>query len=376
MQNNNGSILIVDDQPENLRVAIELLKRMGLHQEVLLAPNGAIAYDLACEHVPELILTDWEMPIMNGLELIKKLKQNTNTAEIPIIMITAVKTGYEDMKEAFEAGVHDYLRKPFNETEFFARIQSTLKLYDSFRKIKEQKNSLEQLNTQLQSKNKELDQFSYVLSHDLKAPLRGISNVVSFIEEDHQEGMNPDLLEFFGNIKERASRMDALIDGVLTYSKAGKEESSISSFPLKGLIDEILETIAAPSGFVFHIPNELPEITCNRIKLSQIITNLFSNAVKHHQSDSGNIYLNVEFLEEDGFRFAIKDDGPGVPSHLLEKIFHIFETGNGQRRVDSSGIGLAIVKKLVGQLGGNIALESTHGEGSTFIFNIPNHTNV
>ena len=131
------SILVVDDKAQNIIATTELLRRMEIGNKIYSAPNGKVGLELARKIQPVVILTDWEMPEMNGIELVRQIKSDPETSEIPIIMITAVMTDFESMNEAFDAGVHDYLRKPFHDLEFFARVRNTLRLQQTFSQLKE-----------------------------------------------------------------------------------------------------------------------------------------------------------------------------------------------------------------------------------------------
>lgn len=244
------------------------------------------------------------------------------------------------------------------------------------RELAKKNQELKDKNAELKDKNAELDQFAYIVSHDLKAPLRGITSIIDIIEEDHMEDLNEDIQEMFKMVKKRSRRMDDLINGILSYARAGKMDTEISTFNLGELITEILDSIAAPASFNFVIPKELPEMRCSYVQLGQVFANLLGNAVKYHDKGAGTITLSIKNTETGMIRFSVIDDGPGIPEKYHKKLFAMFETANEESRTDSTGVGLAIVKKLVEQMGGEIGLFSEVGKGSEFWFTWPQNQEV
>ena len=223
-----------------------------------------------------------------------------------------------------------------------------------------------QLEKELKERNQELSLFSHTVSHDLKAPLRGISNLAGWISEDLSETIDPDILANLELMRSRVSRMDTLIDGLLDYAKVGNTEASLETFSVKQLLKEIVDWLSIPDSFVVELPAELPPITTHRVLLSQVLANLIGNAYKHHDSPNGRIQITVQ---PDGeiWRFSVTDDGPGIAPENQERVFDIFKTLSGADK-NNTGIGLSIVKKLVETHGGTITLESQIGMGTTFNF--------
>ncbi len=215
-------------------------------------------------------------------------------------------------------------------------------------------------------RNQELNRFSHTVSHDLKAPLRGISNLAGWISEDLSETVDPDILANLELMRSRVSRMDSLIDGLLNYAKVGNTEASLETFRVEQLLSEIVDSLSIPDRFVVELPAELPSITTHRVLLNQVLANLIGNAYKHHNRPDGKIQVLVQ---PDGeiWRFSVTDDGPGIAPENQERVFDIFKTLSGNDK-NNTGIGLSIVKKLVETHGGKITLESQLGMGTTFSF--------
>jgi PAS domain S-box-containing protein len=215
-------------------------------------------------------------------------------------------------------------------------------------------------------RNQELNLFSHTVSHDLKAPLRGISNLAGWIQEDLPATVDPDILANLELMRSRISRMDSLIDGLLNYAKVGNTEASLETFSVEQLLSEIIDSLSIPDRFVVELPTELPSITTHRVLLNQVLANLIGNAYKHHDRSDGRIQITVQ---PDGeiWRFSVTDDGAGIAPENQERVFDIFKTLSGNDKTNT-GIGLSIVKKLVETHGGTITLESQIGMGTTFNF--------
>lgn len=224
-----------------------------------------------------------------------------------------------------------------------------------------------QTTRELEKRNKELDQFAYVTSHDLKAPLRAIANLSEWIEEDLQEVITPDTQKQMNLLRGRVHRMEALINGLLKYSRIGRVKTEPETVNVSQLLAEIIDSLAPPQEFTIEIVGEMPTLVTEKIPLQQVFSNLISNAIKHHDREDGKVTIEVK--EQDIFyEFAVSDDGMGIAEQYHNKIFVIFQTLESRDKRENTGIGLAIVKRIVNELGGNISLESEVGKGTTFRF--------
>ncbi|MEG3986354.1 PAS domain S-box protein [Microcoleus sp. S28C3] len=222
----------------------------------------------------------------------------------------------------------------------------------------------------LRKRNQELDQFAYVVSHDLKAPLRAIANLSSWIEEDLSDSMTEDTLHQMNLLRGRVHRMEGLIEGLLQYSRVGRIQVSSENVEVEKLLAEIIDSLAPPPGFEIKIEPGMPTFVTEKLPLQQVFSNLISNAIKHNRCESGNVKISVKELD-DFYEFSVEDDGPGIAPEYHDKVFVIFQTLEARDKVENTGIGLSLVKKIVEGQGGNISLESAEGQGATFRFTWP-----
>lgn len=237
----------------------------------------------------------------------------------------------------------------------------------------EQRSAEKALETKVEELNQsrgELEQFAYITSHDLKAPLRAIQNLTSWIREDIEDMVQDDTKRNLDLLQSRVRRMHRMIDDILEYSRIGKREVEIESVDVAALLDEILDLLQPPDDFSIVIQEGMPTLETAATPLRQVFFNLIGNALKHHPETRGRIDVRVED-EGDRYAFSVEDDGAGIPEEYQEKIFSMFQTLQSRDKVEGSGIGLAMVKKILESCGGGIQVISRNGEGSRFRFTWP-----
>jgi PAS domain S-box-containing protein len=231
--------------------------------------------------------------------------------------------------------------------------------------------NLARLARQLKRSNEELDQFAYVTSHDLKAPLRGIANLSQWIEEDLGDRFTPEGHRQMNLLRGRVHRMEALIDGLLRYSRIDRAPMKGERVDTRALLRDVIDLLSPPAGFLMDVSPDLPTLTTTRLALQQVFMNLVGNAIKHHDHpEHGRVRVTAEDAGE-FYEFRVTDDGPGIDPTYHEKVFIIFQTLEPRDKVEGTGIGLAIVKKTVERFGGTIRVESAPGRGATFAFTWP-----
>jgi len=235
----------------------------------------------------------------------------------------------------------------------------------------EAQRALEEQAGLLKKLNQDLDDFAYVASHDLRAPMRGIDCLATWIEEDLGDAAPEDVKSNLRLMRQRIDRMDRMLNDILEYSRAGKESARTEVVHSAELIDEIVDWLDVGDKIEFLVQEGLPCVCVPRTSLQQIFLNLIGNAIKHHDREKGEIRISCE-IADDYLTFEVADDGPGIAPRYCERIFRMFETLARRDDLESSGVGLAIVDRLVRSLGGMVWLEDTGEErGCRFRFSLP-----
>ncbi|GAK55615.1 multi-sensor signal transduction histidine kinase [Candidatus Vecturithrix granuli] len=251
------------------------------------------------------------------------------------------------------------------ETAERKRVEESLRLLND-----ELEQRVHQRTLDLETANKELKEFAYVVSHDLKAPLRGISRLAQWLEKDYADKLGEEGQEQLNLLAAQVRHMSALIDGVLRYSRAIHGSECEESIDLNVLVPQVIAMLMPPARITIRLIEELPVIYGDPIRIMQVFQNLLNNAVKFMDKPDGQITVHCE---DTGalWTFHVEDNGPGIDPRHHERIFQIFQTNTSPDQSESTGIGLTVVKKIVELYGGRVWVESTVGQGSRFSFTWP-----
>lgn len=419
-----GNILVVDDTPENLRLLSTMLTQRGYAPRCVI--NGQMALRACNSNPPDLILLDIMMPQMNGYEVCQHLKSDDKTRDIPVIFISA-KDELFDKVNAFTVGAVDYISKPFQFEEVLARIESHLTLRNLQKQLKQQnillqeeissrlavekaiqeknhilqkeistrravekalqeqnlllqqeifnrqsaESALVKSNQELARSNAELEQFAYVASHDLQAPLATIASYAQLLEKRSKDQLDSQANKFIGNIVHGCMRMQTLIDDLLEYSRVGKNQRPFQPTDCDRVVEQALTNLQAAVRETKAVItySDLPAITGDFSQLVQLFQNLIGNAIKYRHEAPPVIRVTA-CKSENNWLFSVADNGIGIAPQHQERIFQIFQRLHTQKEYSGTGIGLAICQKIVQRHGGSIWVESEPGQGSTFYFTL------
>jgi PAS domain S-box-containing protein len=241
------------------------------------------------------------------------------------------------------------------------------------RDISERKHAEEQrraLLEEISSANEELTNFAYVVSHDLKAPLRAIGSLANWLSTDYADKFDEEGKEHMRLLVNRVHRMGNLIDGILQYSRVGRVKESPIAVNLNKVLFDVIDLLAPPENIKVEVQANLPSVVVEPTRIQQVFQNLVSNAIKYMDKPQG--LVRVGCSDEGRFwRFSVADNGPGIEQRHFERIFQLFQTLAPRDKVESTGVGLALVKKIVEMYRGKISVESVVGEGTTFSFTLP-----
>jgi PAS domain S-box-containing protein len=360
MSTNNTDYLFSTDLTTNLMellpeglIVLDSTNCIEFANEAILKLLEFTGKQLSGKHISELFVNPDE-----GNLFITKLEENARIQNVENRFLTS---GKRILTASYSGTVVPRTEK--SET----RKLIVLRDVTNHRYVEER---LASANKALEKNNKELDQFAYIVSHDLKAPLRAISNLSLWLQEDLGPSLADENKKNLDMLRGRVLRMESLINGILEYSKLGREQIQTERIDLFKLLNEVIESIGPPPHFKVILDQPLPVLEAPRIMLIQIFSNLISNAIKYHDKKEGMIRIySVEKPTE--YQITVEDNGPGIPEEFCEKIFVIFQTLQSKDKFESTGIGLAIVKRIVEERGCKIWVESEVGKGSKFIFTWP-----
>jgi len=230
--------------------------------------------------------------------------------------------------------------------------------------------SLRDKNQLLESSNRDLEDFAYIASHDLKTPLSGIKSAALWLEEDLHD-LSEESRKLLGLMRSRIRRMETLLDDLLTFSRVGRTEMAATETKLADIFASIVEVLNPPPHIQVRTEGELPVIVTAGAQLEQVLRNLINNAIKHHDKPRGEVVLSAKRVG-DFVEFVVRDDGPGILPRFHEKIFELFQTLKRRDEAESTGMGLTIVKKLVERQNCRITVHSRgDGTGTEFRFRWP-----
>lgn len=360
-------ILVVDDIQKNIQVVGGILSMAGF--EVMPATSGAQAFERIKTQLPDLILLDFMMPEVNGIEVCKKLKSNPATKKIPVIFLTA-SNEMEHLVEAFAVGAVDYVTKPFQAEELLARVQTHIEL-------KKAREALWHYGQRLHELNDEKNEFLGIVAHDLRSPLSNIITSVNMVATDRKmERAQVD--EFLGIIQTSAQHMLHLVENLMDVNAIEQGRMKIDIAPcelgelLRGVTSNYQTKARAKSQELAMSEGEGPLVAmADPHSTIQIFDNLVSNAVKY--SPSGK-RIDVRLLRRNGvIRCEVEDQGPGLTKDDLTKMFGKFARLSAKPTAGepSTGLGLSIVKRMVEAGGGKVWCESEPGQGAKFIVELP-----
>jgi len=355
-------ILMVENDLSNRVLLQNSLSESSLSiSEVKYAESLKDAFELLDKNSFDVVLLDLNLPDSRGLDtFIKTSKKYPNIANIVITSQADEDLGLE----AVAGGANEHLIldrcNVYSLTKYI--------LYAIGHKQAEQ--ALMQLLTDVERANRELKDFAYTVSHDLKEPLRAIKTLANWISTDYADKLSKNDGEQIKLLLARVNQMNNLINGVLKYSGLRHVEEKHSPLDLNPFVSEVIDMIALPDNITITVENPLPVVQCEETRIMQVFQNLITNAVKYMDKAKGKIIIDcVE--EADFWKFSVADNGPGIEEKYFEKIFQIFQTISPQEVSESSGVGLAIVKKIVELYDGRVWVESEINRGSTFFFTLP-----
>jgi signal transduction histidine kinase len=417
----SATILIVDDTPANLGVIVESLEGHGYR--ILVATRGAEALRRAEYAQPDLVLLDVMMPDLNGFEICRQLKAQPRTRDIPVIFMTSLGT-VEDKLTGFAIGAVDYVTKPLHVEEVRARVDTHLSLRSMHIELERQNAQLQEyqrglefkvaertaelsdanhrlrveieerrraeeevrrLNAELEARvaertaqlttaNEELEAFAYSVSHDLRAPLRAIAGFAQVLTDDHRVDLAPEGRSYLDKVLLATTRMDTLIQELLTYARTGRGAVRAVPVSLEPVVQQLESTFGAriaATGAAFRVLRPLATPLGDATLIGQILTNLIDNALKYCPPERVPEVTISATASGTHVLLQVADNGIGIRPEHQERVFQVFQRLHTEREYPGTGIGLAIVAKAARAMSGEVTVESSMNHGSTFTVRLP-----
>ncbi|MDJ0658259.1 MAG: response regulator [Crocosphaera sp.] len=359
-----GDILIVDDVPENLQLLFTMLTEQGY--EVRRVLNGKQALNAVRVEPPDLILLDIKMPDMDGYEVCQRLKADATTQDIPVIFLSALNDSFDKVK-AFEVGGIDYISKPFQLQEVIIRVENQLTLLRMQRQLKRKNYELELI-------NKELEAFSYTISHDLRNHLNIINNITYLLNHKYAKKLDDVVHKYIQYLEDESTRMGEIIEDLwrLSESKSNYVDMILDSFNLSSMVDKIVDKLSIKSEgknkkFIIE-PNIY--VTGDEGLIRIALENLLDNANKYTAKIKEPCIEFGKLKKDDQIVYFVKDNGIGFDHKKADKLFTPFHRLHQDEEVPGTGIGLATVKRIIERHGGTIWCDAVPNEGATFYFTI------
>lgn len=361
-------ILIIED---NISLNEELIDWFTFEGfEAWSADNGLKGIEMAIQLLPDIILCDIMMPDMIGTEVIGNLRKNNSTRLIPFIFMTAL-SGRVNIRTGMELGADDYITKPFTRLELIKTVNTRLKKAENISEHTDTK--AQERTAQLDFTNRELEAFSYSVSHDLHTPLRALNGYASMLIEDYSELLDSEGKRMLNAIVDQSNKMGCLIDDLLSFSRINMNEIKISAIDMHSLAINVydeLTTDPEKEKIDFRI-SEIDSTNGDTSMLKQIWVNLISNAIKYTSKISNPVIEIGSTSDETETVYYIKDNGAGFDMEYYDKLFGVFKRLHSTRQFEGNGVGLAIVHRIVQRHQGRVWAESEINKGATFYFALP-----
>jgi len=363
------NVLVVDDQEENQIAFESILENLG--QNLVKARSGEEALRQLYGQDFAVILLDVRMPGMDGFETAGYIRARARSRHIPIIFVTAFDDTLERIAKGYSMGAVDYIMKPVNADILRSKVKVFVELAQKTRSLEREVALRRRIEEELRASNRELEAFSYSVSHDLRGPLRAINGYAELLAEDYIGDLLDEIgKNFVHRISAGAKQMNSLIEDLLTFSRMAREQVDCSPLDLSAALSQALSQVSLGEADVAK-DDSYPSVLGHHVLVVQALANLLSNAVKFVRPGVRPAIRVRGETNGERTRIWIEDNGIGIAPEFHERIFKVFERLNPDNGYPGTGIGLAIVRRAVERMGGKCGLESALGEGSRFWLELP-----
>ena len=356
-------VLLIEDSATSRVLVQGFLQAANV--TTFVAEDGTTGTAMLREHLPDVVVLDVVLPDADGVELCREWQREPELKDIPVLLISGQRLADEDRAAGLRSGAMGYLLKPFSDVELLAQIHLLHQLGETHRQLK-------QRNAELERSNRGLEEFAYIVSHDLKEPLRTVTGHCRMLTKCLRAHLDEQTEAFLAAIAGGAERMQKLIDDLLTYSRVGRADHPSETVDLNDLLTRVLANLDAAvteSEATVRV-DELPVVSANRLMLGQLFQNLISNALKFRGEQAPVLNVSAEPLGNLA-RITVADNGIGIDPRHFEWIFGIFQQAPTEKKYPGTGMGLALCRKIVENHSGRLWVESELGKGTKFHVELP-----
>jgi two-component system, sensor histidine kinase and response regulator len=382
-------VLIVDDVPTNLKLLEAQLRTTSC--QVVQAHSGLEALERLSEHEFALMLLDAQMPEMDGFEVARRAREGRRSRELPIIFLTGMPAAEESALRGYDIGAVDFLFKPVNPVVLRGKVSVFLELHRARQRVIEAREQaleleaarrlaavkesllqeLQEKNTALGLANVDLEQFAYVASHDLRAPLRTIKLYSDILGREYSQVLDDEGRSHLRFVHNSAGRLQRLVDDLLTYTRLHQDPPR-GPVDMAQLVDDIVEELLAPldDEDVTVVRDDLPTVTAAASQIRQVMQNLITNALKFRRPSFLLVEIRVRATAND-WEFSVRDNGIGIDPGFAERAFQLFQRYHPSAEYPGSGLGLTIARGIIHRHGGRISAQPRDGGGTDVSFTLP-----
>ncbi len=348
---NYAEILVVDDMPDHIAYSGTILRSEGYR--VFAASSGKAAIKFLEKKIPDLIMLDIQMDDISGLELCEMFKKNPRTKDIPVIFLTA-EMSPEIIQQGFSLGCCDYVKKPFIREEYLSRVRTHLQI------------SMQQ--KELAAANNELNLFCSAVSHDLKAPFNIINMLIEMLRQELGDEQNDDVSNIMDMIVSKSKQTRIMIERLLDFSKMCNIKPKMSTVDIQKITEQTfreLRKLEPDRNIQFHC-GELPAVKGDPVLIQLIIKNLLANAIKYTSKKEIAIIEVSGTVTQTNNIIKIKDNGSGFDMTYANKLFQVFQRLHSEEEFEGSGVGLALVNRIMKRHNGEVKAYGEKDKGAEF----------